>query len=406
MNNFFRLLSQFLRFPGKRKSQNLLDSSSIIISRVCIGVLVAGIVIVLLFLNTYSGKATIFEWMLACLLFGVFIGFLFGIPKILQGGSQNAAPAANPQPAQTTQMNTAAPTASAGSTSPFTYQQQVNTNLTEISDWLTKIIVGLGLVNLTKIPHYLQIIANIPAKALILKGENGDMAFAFAYSTIVTYSLLGFLFGYIITRIFLAKLFLDADRSSLALDVLSSRITQVNAAANSANNKAELALASTTTSPQQQAVVRVTPEQQMDSHIQDYNDTRQNMPSGNPRTSKMTDIFSQMIKVASSVQTFDLAAALSDNNNAGRRLAAYAYLFAKPDVNFFDPLIDALVNDPLPFNQYSAIQALKRIQDRQPYSTLSFSRFTKLKTYYDHLVNAEDRKYELGKIFPLLTSKT
>jgi hypothetical protein len=228
---------------------------------------------------------------------------------------------------------------------------------------------------------------------------NNDVAFAFAYGTIVTYTLLGFLFGYIITRIFLASLFLDADRRSLAIDALSSDVTQVKAAAASANSKADLALA--TTAPQQQAVNNVAPanaEQQMASHIQEYNDTRRTMPSGEPRTNKMTDIFGQMIKIADSLTNFDVVAALNDTND-GRRLAAYAYLYATRDVKFFDNLIEALIVDPLPFNQYSAIQALKRIQVRYN-RVLTSTQFTNLKRYYDHLVDATDRKYELEKLFP------
>jgi hypothetical protein len=408
MNKYFRLFSLLFRFPAKRITPNLLDYSSIIISRVCLCVLIAGVIVVLVFLNTYSGKATVFEWMLACLLFGHFIGFLFGIPRILQGGSQNgvssALGTANPLPGRTPQPNTATQTTPGGHSSAVTYQQQVNTNLTEISDWLTKIIVGLGLVNLTKIPNYLKTIAAIPAKALITKGVNNDVAFAFAYGTIVTYTLLGFLFGYIITRIFLASLFLDADRRSLAIDALSSDVTEAKAAAASANNKADLALA--TTSPQPLAINNVDPanaEQQMASYIQEYVDVRRTMQSGEQRTNKMTDIFGQMIKIVDSLTNFDVVAALNDING-GRRLAAYAYLYVTRDDNFFDDLIEALIDDPLPFNQYSAIQALKRIQVRYN-RVLTSTEFTNLKRYYDHLVDAEDRKYELEKLFPGLKSR-
>src|SRR5882762_1055624 len=71
--------------------------------------------------RSLANISTSLLWALACFVSGAAVGFLFGIPKILQtansiGGSTTTATA---------------------------YNQQVNTNLVEISDWLTKIIVGL-----------------------------------------------------------------------------------------------------------------------------------------------------------------------------------------------------------------------------------------------------------------------
>src|SRR5215831_16764829 len=73
---------------------------------------------------------TSFIWALACTTAGGAFGFLFGIPKILQSDRL--------------------PEGSTNSTV-IGYRQQVNTNLTEISDWLTKIIVGLSLISLSNI---------------------------------------------------------------------------------------------------------------------------------------------------------------------------------------------------------------------------------------------------------------
>ncbi len=74
-------------------------------------------------------------WALAYCAAGFLVGFLFGIPRVLQG--EDVLPGQQPE-----------------------YRQRVNTNLEQISDWLTKIIVGLGLVELrqcritfTRLPH-------------------------------------------------------------------------------------------------------------------------------------------------------------------------------------------------------------------------------------------------------------
>ena len=83
-------------------------------------------------------------WSLACLVSGAGLGFLFGVPKVVQEQhtagkkDQVATDANNPQ------------------SSGFVYQQRVNSNLEEISDWLTKIIVGLGLVELAKVFDYFK----------------------------------------------------------------------------------------------------------------------------------------------------------------------------------------------------------------------------------------------------------
>ena len=58
------------------------------------------------------------------------------------------------------------------------YRQQVNTNLTEISDWLTKIIVGLGLINLKQIPSLTKRAASLLASNTQGSSGQGQLAYA------------------------------------------------------------------------------------------------------------------------------------------------------------------------------------------------------------------------------------
>jgi len=129
-------------------------------------------------------------WAISSLIAGIAIGFLFGIPKILQG-SQSTGEDKND----------------------LDYKLHVNTNLTEISDWLTKIIVGLGLVKLTKLPPYLASMALSFSDGIPVKDKKAAMTVG--YGTIIFFSVLGFLFGYLITRLFLSKAFVIADKDSL-----------------------------------------------------------------------------------------------------------------------------------------------------------------------------------------------
>jgi len=114
-------------------------------------------------------------WALACFVIGVFAGFLFGIPKVIQ--------------AATRKREEVEPR----------YRQRVNTNLEEISDWLTKTIVGLGLIELYKMPAFFRGLGEIFA-ANVGKPETGYGVFVAA---ILFFLIGGFLLSYLITRLYL-----------------------------------------------------------------------------------------------------------------------------------------------------------------------------------------------------------
>jgi tetratricopeptide (TPR) repeat protein len=118
----------------------------------------------------------------AALLTGVLLGFLFGIPRTLQGDAADK--------------------------TKRTYQ--VNTNLEQISDWLTKIIVGITLIDLRAIPEHLMTINEYLAPAL----GGGRRAEAMAGGNIIYFSIAGFFFGYLGTRLYLASAIPWADEDS------------------------------------------------------------------------------------------------------------------------------------------------------------------------------------------------
>lgn len=151
---------------------------------------IAGILTNLAYGFSVGSVGSCLIWSLSCLTGGIATGFLFAIPKILQGS-------------QATNEDKEA----------LDYKLQVNTNLTEISDWLTKIIVGLGLVKLTKLPPYLTSMAVAFSNGILEKDKSAAMAVA--YGTITFFFVLGFLFGYLFTRLFLSKAFSIADQESI-----------------------------------------------------------------------------------------------------------------------------------------------------------------------------------------------
>jgi hypothetical protein len=98
----------------------------------------------------------------ACYGTGALVGFLFGIPRTLIGDANSIRVASN-------------------------------TNLEQVSDWLTKILVGVGLTQITTLPSLLPkigqyfAVANSPSVTLAI---------------MLGWGIAGFLVGYLLTRLF------------------------------------------------------------------------------------------------------------------------------------------------------------------------------------------------------------
>lgn len=76
-----------------------------------------------------------------------------------------------------------------------------NNNLIEINDWLTKIIVGLGLVNLSKVPDLIDQIGE--KGSLILGGMEGASSSGpiLIQCVVIYFFIIGFLTGYLWTNV-------------------------------------------------------------------------------------------------------------------------------------------------------------------------------------------------------------
>jgi Response regulator containing CheY-like receiver, AAA-type ATPase, and DNA-binding domains len=171
--------------------------------------------IVLLFQSTEARWSALL-WALAWLAIGDIIGFLFGIPRVLQ--QPDAKPPANPPAA-----GAAAPPATPPTDTDFSYRQEVNTNLEQISDWLTKIIVGIGLIELRRLPELLSRVSRFMAAGL---GAT-QQAQVLAAGIIIYFSILGFLSGYLLTRIYLSGAFRRADTSNVLVSGIPTPISSL-----------------------------------------------------------------------------------------------------------------------------------------------------------------------------------
>jgi hypothetical protein len=170
---------------------------------VVVTLLVAGILLVSIFLvqsippSAGAGAASaagvvVFVLFCAAGAVGAAAGFLFGLPRsrvadMTTGGQSGAA--SNPPP----------------STSYLT-----NSNLIKVSDWLTTIIIGLGLVNLRKVP------AAIEKLGAALKAPLGGMPYSgtIGVSVLIGGAVAAFLLAYLWTSIRVRELLEDSERES------------------------------------------------------------------------------------------------------------------------------------------------------------------------------------------------
>lgn len=287
-------------------------------------------------------------WSLACLVVGLFLGFLFGIPKVLQSGALTS---------------TAAPDGpgSVGGAQPGrTYQQLVNTNLTEISDWLTKIIVGLGLINLGNIPGLLNDLASTIASGM---QDPADQE-AFALSLIVFFSIVGFLYGYLSTRLFLARALGTADaESTRQRDLLQKEITQEARRQNVGGPAEPPSLEEMEKSEEGAERVEAVAARLDISVVRaeargladEYEQTRASMRPGNDRTRRMEVVFSKMKTLGFAV--LPILADLKSSRSPGERLLGIASLQVRPDPSSLDWLASR-ISEERPFVGYHAAVAL------------------------------------------------
>jgi ABC-type amino acid transport system permease subunit len=125
---------------------------------------------------------------------GLALGFLFGIPKRSQPDGQNPG-------------------------GPYSG----NSSLEQISDWLTKIIVG---ATITQIPTIGSAIGN--ASGAVARDVGHPDLVAFGASILVFFALAGFLIGYLWARIRLPKAFTQAESEAAASS--KARVTLENVA--------------------------------------------------------------------------------------------------------------------------------------------------------------------------------
>ena len=135
------------------------------------------IALVVIFPTRFGQSAAMTIWAFGLCAIGAIVGFLFGIPRVLsKPGSTFAA----------------------------------NTNLEQVSDWLTKIMVGVGLVELGQIPTQVNRLAEVMSPSFGGAPEGASVA----TGVILVFSAGGFLIGYITSRTFILQILRDAEEQT------------------------------------------------------------------------------------------------------------------------------------------------------------------------------------------------
>ncbi len=130
-------------------------------------------------------------WATAAFACGALLGFLFGVPRVQHGAND----------------------------APVEYRVSANTNLEQISDWLTKIIVGVGLVELRQIPSHFESLVRFLAGRDFNPGVAG--------SILITFGVFGFLVAFLWARLQLGRAFYEADQfQKLAAELHEPPITE------------------------------------------------------------------------------------------------------------------------------------------------------------------------------------
>ncbi|MFE9579858.1 hypothetical protein ACFYO1_25955 [Nocardia sp. NPDC006044] len=255
---------------------------------------------------------------LASLLAGGLLGFLFGIPRALtfSRDGDNIT------------------TAESGRAPRFAG----NTNLEQISDWLTKIIVGATLTQLGTIADGGQHL--FTAVAPSLGGMDGSASFGGAL--IVFSAIAGFIGGWLFTRLYLGRALTAADRAIELLDEADrAEVYGESERASELRREAAELLGAVASS------------------AADYERLRETEDPSRERTRRMEEVVSSA-RHLSSIINFDRQTVrnIFDQDSDGNRIVAIALMQANPSLADISRLAHTVNNSRSAFEQYQALVAL------------------------------------------------
>ena len=185
------------------------------------------------------------------------------------------------------------------------------------------------------------------------------------------------------------------------LQELKREVKEAIGAASSAENKADYAMsaATATTGPDATATSQTANHSEsLALLVAEYNHIRKTQPSGSARTQAMTSVVRRLIELSPLVSDFDLETNLL-SDDAGWRLAAYAYSYAKPDAKSIEVLVRSVTRkEDKPFGQYWGLQAIERVLVVCKSADIPAAALADLQSYGETVPRGTDRDHELRKM--------
>ncbi|MGW2034701.1 hypothetical protein [Streptomyces sp. NPDC001811] len=248
---------------------------------------------------------------------GGLLGFLFGVPRASTACGQE----------------TGAVGGTAGAPHP-TYT--ANTNLEQVSDWLTKLLIGAGLTQLGAVSSAAGRLLATLAPSL---GDRPDSK-AFAAALVLGFLCIGFLTGWLLTRLLLAPALSQADQLALASFVDAQNLSDTGdaEAADELRARAMHLLGL----PMAEA--------------ERYDSIRESQPKGGGRTARMQALVDAARETAASTGlTAGQVAAFFAQGSDGQRIYALALMQGDSALVTWDCVLEAIENSRSAFEQYQAL---------------------------------------------------
>jgi hypothetical protein len=265
----------------------------------------------------------------AALVSGGLIGILFGVPRSIAAPQ----PAGNP------------PAGPAGPAGPVGAAIGANTNLEQISDWLTKIIVGVTLTQFGTIKREGGQLFHSLAPAV----GGGTGAAAFAGSIVIYFVVVGFLIGWLYARLRLNLAMSGAD-AMLELSRRADRAGDTKTA-QAARETARSLTQQITTDEASTAVPSDVPRL-----MARYEELRATQPSGPRRTAAMEDLVRQARQLAGSEKFTALdVKGMFDRGTEGGRLMALALMEGNVSIADLPSVLNGIRTSASPFEQFHAL---------------------------------------------------
>jgi hypothetical protein len=130
----------------------------------------------------------------------------------------------------------------------------------------------------------------------------------------------------------------------------------------------------------------------------EYANVREHAPRSPARTDRMEQIFADLVTATRQRDDFDVKAALT-STDPGMRLAAYARLYARPDGEYLDDLVQAVLGDEgIAFSMYWGFHAIIAVIDKAGAGRLRVEHVAGLEACLARLPAGSDRDDVLRRL--------